>query len=254
MKLKLAALGFLLLLPASAFAAPAFVEFSRQPNEKNMLGAPIALPLSVAVREERGNVAINANCVVTMSLVGGQGASLAGPASMPVVNGFADYLSGAFRVVANADQPLLRLRAGATCEVSECAQAPCAPLNLRPAYSNYFSATGVGEPFALQLKASPKLVRPGLLWPVINVAVVDLAGNTITQDNATVVTLRKDEGSGAGNLAGILSVMTVNGVATFNDVWIGERPEVSEAYFIRVESSGGGGPLRPAAFRTELLP
>jgi hypothetical protein len=75
-----------------------------------------------------------------------------------------------------------------------------------------------------------------LIGPAVQVAVVDPFGNVVTSDNTDTVTLSIGSNPGGGTLSGTLTVIVVNGVATFADLSI----DLAGAGYTQHAGAGGG--------------
>jgi hypothetical protein len=173
-----------LVITTNALGAPAGAAFINQPV--------------IAVRDASGNTVTGDNTtVVTMTV--SAGAATTGTVSVTAVNGIATF----------ADVGIAGL-ADTTYELTFAAPS------LSSATQNVIAGVGAGTQLALQTSAAGSV--SGQVFTTQPVVLIqDVAGNTVTTDNTTEVTMTV---SGSTTIIGTAAVTAVAGVATFTNVGI----------------------------------
>jgi alpha-tubulin suppressor-like RCC1 family protein len=181
-------------------SVPAKLAFTIQPALSTTAGAPITV--AVAVQDERGRTITTATDNITVAVVSPiPGASLTGTTTVAAVNGVAtftnlrvDKASGGYKLTATA-------------------------ANLSDATSTIFDIA-FGLPTNLAFIIQPVGGIGHQAMTTFAVAVQDASGNTVTNANATVVTLAIGTNPANGALIGQKEVPAASGVASFSSVII----------------------------------
>ncbi|MBZ4420766.1 hypothetical protein [Myxococcus sp. RHSTA-1-4] len=191
---------------------PASLSFTTQPAESAVAGATLA-PVRVTVLDSHGRVAKRAQGNVTVELVSGNGATLAGTASVAVANGVATF--DALSVQKAGAGYTLRASFG----------------SLTAADSSAFAITPAAAA-RLAYVAAPGAATAGVAFsPAVQVELLDTYGNR-TASNATVA-VALDANPGSATLNGTASVSAEGGVATFANLSINVA---AQGYTLRATS------------------
>ena len=182
--------------------------FTTQPST-TIAGAPITPAVKVAVQDALGNTVTTFAGSLTVAITGGTGtvgAVLSGTANVAATNGVATFTG------LSIDKSG-RTSAGTGYTLSATGGA------LAAATSDPFDIN-VGAPNQLAFQAAPSTAAAGTGFaPLVEVAVLDAAGNTVTSFTGNVTLAIGTNPSGA-TLAGTATVAAVAGVATFSTVHI----------------------------------
>ncbi|RZA08324.1 MAG: hypothetical protein EOP11_05170 [Proteobacteria bacterium] len=222
------------------------LSFSRHPSRDNLANEAFARMPAVDIVDENGNLDRKNSCVIALQLIGGGEATLLGTTEKAARFGRASFRRNALRVSTAAPLGTLRLMA--------FGRGPgCSTL---VGYSDYFSV-GVGKvPAIVSLDSAPSEAYLNQVWetqPVV--LILNAKGEVAANDNSTVVTISKDDGSPTGLLSEASSVQAVNGVARFADLYIaGDGRYPTGRYFLKIEASGPGYTLNGAGFSLGILP
>ncbi len=208
---------------AISAGAASQLAFATQPSDA-VAGELVAPTVEVQIRDAAGNLISGATDVVTISIGANPGGgTLSGTLSTSAVDGVATFGDLSIEK-AGADYTLVVSATGLTGATSSAfAIAPAAPAEL--VFTSEPTDVIAGETIA----------------PPVEVTVLDAFANVAT--NATLdITLQLGGGAipsapsaAAATLNGTTTVTAVNGVATFDDLWI---DEVGTGYSF---SAGGGG-------------
>lgn len=175
------------------------LSFTAEPNN-SITGGTLA-PVAVTLADPFGNVLTTTNTPVTISLENASNASLAGTLTVTPVNGVATF------------SDLVITGVGTDFNLRASAQGFDSVLSVAFTISN-------GAPSQLGFLQGPSDTDLGsLITPIIQVAVQDAVGATISSSTSTV-TLSLANNPGNATLNGTLSVAAVNGVAEFTDISI----------------------------------
>jgi hypothetical protein len=182
--------------------------FTTQPST-TVAGAAITPAVKVAVQDALGNTVTTFAGNLTIAITAGTGtagALLSGTANVATVGGVATFTG------LSIDKSG-RTSAGTGYTLSASGGA------LTAATSDPFDIS-VGAPTQLAFQAAPSTAAAGAGFaPLVEVAVLDAAGNTVTSFNGNVTVAIGTNPSG-GTLAGTATVGAVAGVATFSTVHI----------------------------------
>ena len=108
---------------------------------------------------------------------------------------------------------------------------------LTAAVSNTFTiSAGAAVSLVIQTQPSPAATAGAPLNPQPVIAVVDAAGNIVTSDNTTTVTVQ--ESSNNTQVQGTVTVKAVNGIVTFSDLSL---TKVGTYTFEVYQSTGSDG-------------
>ena len=179
-------------------ADPARLAFVQQPTNA-LVGAVIAPPVTVQLQDAGGTNVAQAGVSITLSLGSGSG-SLGGTVQQTTDStGLATF--GNLTV---SDVGSKQLAASAT--------------GLTGATSQSFTITaGTAAKLVLQTQPSPTATAGVVFNPQPVIAITDNAGNVVTTDNSTVVTVQESAG-GPGGLTGTLSITAANGIVSFTNL------------------------------------
>ncbi|QOJ15705.1 MAG: hypothetical protein HRU75_14100 [Planctomycetia bacterium] len=180
--------------------APASVEYLQQPSPVNA-GEAISPPVRVRLRDSFNNIVTTPPTPVTLSLAGDPpGVTLGGQTTRDTVNGVAEFndvfvtLPGEYQLLA------------ATGQVTPLASIP-------------FTVTG-GAQTALRFLQQPTTTTAGsAITPPVTVEVIDQFGARVPTATNTVTIALTQNPTGA-TLAGTVTRSAVNGIATFNDIFL----------------------------------
>ncbi len=175
---------------------PTALSFLQQPSDAGV-GGIIIPEIQVTLLDAGGAIATNATDLVTVSLgVNPSGATLNGTTTDEADGGVAsfydlsiDQVGAAFQLVATS---------------GNLTSGPSDPFDVlyMPVFTALPSVVEVNTP----------------ITPPIQVALQDGAGNTITSASASITLRIHDDPTGDAELSGTTTVITVNGVATFDDI------------------------------------
>jgi hypothetical protein len=186
-----------LIVPSLVGNAAGQLEFGQALPSSITAGDSFGSALTVAVEDPSGNILVNNNSNVTISILSGPaGATLAGTITVPAVNGVATFsdlslnLSGSYTLRAT-DGPI--------------SSGSSSSINVTAAAAAMLAFTKLPA----KVNAAPVVSLP------ISVVVEDQFGNLVTSDNSTV-TLAIN--TGPGTLGGTPTVSTAKGIATFSDL------------------------------------
>jgi uncharacterized protein (TIGR03382 family) len=180
--------------------APAGLTFSTQPSD-SVAGEPIFPSVRVGLVDQFGNAVTTGTNSISVALGSNPGGStLSGTTTVAAVNGVATF----------GDLSLEKVGAGYTLVASSD--------GLTGATSRGF-AVGPAAPAKLSIQAQPaNTVAGAAIRPAVQVIILDEFDNTTDSSDLVYVTL-----SGAprdGTLSGSVLKPAVNGVATFDDLWV----------------------------------
>jgi urease beta subunit len=196
-------------------AAPVQIGFETQPSD-GIAAAPIP-PVQVAIQDRFGNAVTTTSGSATVVLAANPGgATLSGTLTRTIINGVATF----------DDLSLEKVASGYT---------------LTATVSGYNDVTsdpfaiGAGEATQLRFRTQPSDADAFIpIAPPIEVEFLDSFGNPLTTASQ-FVTLAMGSNPGGGSLSGIKTVAPVNGVATFNNVWI-DMP--ASGYTLQASATG----------------
>jgi hypothetical protein len=187
------------------------VEFQSFPSTVNA-GLVIAPSITVAVKDQFGEIVTRANNAVAVSLIGSPNFTLAGTLARNPVNGIATFND--LTIDGNAGVVFLKAQSDPLID------SPTERIDVLGAYRVAF-------------QSFPSTVNAGLvIAPSITVAVKNQLGDVVTTANHSVTISLID--SPDYTLAGTLTRNAVNGIATFNDLIIGGNAGV---IFVRAQSN-----------------
>ena len=178
---------------------PTSLSFTQQPAESSVAGVSLAA-VRVSVLDSRGRVAKRATGNVSLELVAGNGATLAGTTSVAVVNGVATF--EAVNVQKVGTGYTLRASFGTLAAVDSSAFAITPAAAARLAYVVAPGASTAGA----------------AITPAVQVEVLDTYGNRTASTATVAVALAANPGN--ATLNGTRSVAAVAGVATFSNLSI----------------------------------
>jgi hypothetical protein len=184
---------------SAPFTVGGFLIFTVQPTLV-VPGFAIRPAVAVKVVDERGNIVTSGRTSVTLALGNNPGGgTLSGTVTVPAVDGVATF----------RDLSLDTSGTGYTLVAEATA--------LSRATSSPFKVTF--EPAQLVFQVQPSWTRPGqAIFPPVQVAVLDVQGNTI--ESGMYVTLALENNPTGGTLGGDVMAEVVNGVATFPNLLI----------------------------------
>jgi hypothetical protein len=193
--------SFTISAPAGIAPSPAELTFLQQPSN-GLIGATISPAVQVAVEDTSGNMVPGATDPITIALMGGSG--LAGTLTATPLNGIATFSNLSVSAAGNgytlvASSPGL----ASTTSASFSINAP--------------GGGNAASPVKLAFLQYPSNAMAGAaISPAVQVAVEDSSGNAVSAaTNKVTLSLL-----GGGGLAGTLTVMPQNGVATFSNLSI----------------------------------
>ena len=203
-----------LLIPALCDLGPAHLVFAEQPIG-DTAGLDMPLPVIVNVEDSDGNIVTSDNSYVTLAVEWGPG-TLMGTTTVKAVNGVATFnnlylttASNAYALVAS-DGSLIR------------------------AVSNGFTVSPAA-PYELAFAQQPTNCTAGVvISPAVIVDVEDQYGNIDTFNNSNV-TLGVEYGP--ATLLGTTTVTAVNGVATFNNLYLTTASNINANYLAALDGS-----------------
>jgi len=166
-------------------------------NPSNTTAGTAFGPVSVEIRDAYGNTVTGTNSI-TVSLQGGQGASLGGTTTVTAANGVATF----------ADLAITRAASGykLTAQATGLSNGNSSAFDVAP-----------GAAAALAFAAQPGAVQAGAAVGPLLISIVDAYGNTVTSATDSIaVALGSNPGN--GSLTGTTTVAAVKGVATFPDL------------------------------------
>jgi hypothetical protein len=167
--------------------------FVQQPA--NVTAGNTMAPIVVDVEDPSGNLISSSNATVTLSVASGPG-SLGGTLSVAAVNGVATF--NHLSIDTAGDYTINAAGSGAL------APAESASFTVAPAAASQIVFT-----------QQPTAVVAGAVVSPIVAQVEDTFGNIVTSDNSNV-----SLAAPSGSLGGTTTVAAVDGIATFNNVWL----------------------------------
>jgi uncharacterized repeat protein (TIGR03803 family) len=172
------------------------VAFSQQPT-RTVVSMAIDPAMTVNVEDRFGNIVTSDSSTITLSVHTGPG-TLTGTVSAAAVNGVATF-----------DDVVIDITGTYTLNAADG--------SLTSGNSSSFVVGSTGVPTQLVFLSLPSTTwQYGPVTPTVQVAVEDAFGN-IVPDADTTITL--SDGA-SGSLGGTLTVSTVNGVATFSNLYV----------------------------------
>ena len=186
-------------------AAPVFAEhlaFIVEPTD-TAAGATVAPAVQVAVEDQNGNIVASDNSSVTLAIgTNPGGGALSGTTTAAAVQGVATF----------SNLSISEPGTGYTLTAADG--------SVTAAASVAFKVTGVGAPSNVVFTTGPSSTAAGAgISPAVQVSVEDASGNVVTSDGSNM-TIAIGADPGGGSLHGTLTEPAINGVATFNDLWI----------------------------------
>ncbi|UCG87756.1 MAG: hypothetical protein JSW71_04195, partial [Gemmatimonadota bacterium] len=177
------------------------LRFRTQPSDANAFDI-ITPPIEVEILDQFGNLVSSATQTVTIAISSNPGGGmLSGTNTRQAVDGVATF----------DDLSIDRSGSGYTLAATAA--------NLVGALSDAFYI-GEGTPSQLQFLTQPGIAIAGeAIEPPIEVGIYDASGNLLTAASASV-TISLGANPTSGTLSGTLTVDAVDGVATFDDLWI----------------------------------
>ncbi len=196
--------------------APYRLCFITQPTSA-LYGSPIAPPVQVAIQDMGANLVTSSTLNVTVAIsTNPAGGSLSGTKTVAAVNGVATFNN------------LSISKAGIGYKLAATSGS------LVGAASSAFDITP-GPPSHLWFVTQPATTAAGAaISPAVQVAIVDVGGNTVTTSTGSV-TLALGAGPAGGTLSGTKTVAAVNGVATFGNLSI---DKVGAGYKLEATAAG----------------
>jgi hypothetical protein len=181
---------------ATTNATPTQLAYSQQPSNATA-GQAISPAIVVDVENANGDVVTTDNSAVTIAIASGpSGATIGGTLTVDAVNGVATFTGLTLTQAGNY-----------TFTVTDS--------SLTEATSSSFSINA-GSPATLTLTSQPTNTTAGTDLP-LTVEVQDAYGNPINGTNVTVAIANSPANA---TLGGTLTVATVNGIATFNNLTV----------------------------------
>ena len=179
---------------------PAKLAFTAQPGSA-MAGDTISPVVTVAIEDSLGQTVATATSIVTLSIgISPGGGTLTGTVSVAATKGVASF----------ANLHIDRRGSGyaLTATSPGLAEATSAAFDITPAATQ------------LLFTAQPANATAGtIMFPALRVVATDSSGDTAIAFTGTV-TLATGGSQGGGTLSGTTTARAVNGVATFDDLWI----------------------------------
>ncbi|WP_233262159.1 S8 family serine peptidase [Vitiosangium sp. GDMCC 1.1324] len=215
--------GYTLVASSGSFTNATSSAFNVQPNTPTQLafktgpssstaGSTLA-PVEVEVLDAHGNRAA-ATSSITLSLLGGSGATLGGTTTVAAVSGVATFSDLTINKAANG----YSLSASAS--------------GLTSATSGTFNITS-GVPAALFFTVQPGNATAGVAFsPAVKVSIVDSLGNVVAATSNITLSL---QGGSGGTLGGTTTVAATAGVATFADLFINKA---ANGYSLSASATG----------------
>ena len=184
-------------------ASPNHLAFGQQPTS-GVAGNAIGPPITVQLLDPYNNlVSSNNSATVSVALHSNPGnGTLSGTASVTVSNGTATFSNLAINKAGN----------GYTLQASSS--------NFSGITSTAFNLTP-GKASKLAFSQQPSTTPAGtVITPAVTVQVLDANGNLVTTDSKDTITIGLGTNPGGGSLAGTLTGIAQNGVATFSNLVI----------------------------------
>ncbi len=173
--------------------------FVQQPTNASA-GATITPAVTVQLKDAFDNDVPHSGTSVTISLSSGTG-TLSGTTTRNT-NGSGLATFNNLKISSAGDKVLTASANGLTAAVS----------------NTFTISAGAAVSLVIQTQPSPAATAGAPLNPQPVIAVVDAAGNIVTSDNTTTVTVQ--ESSNSTQLQGTVTVKAVNGIVTFSDLSI----------------------------------
>jgi hypothetical protein len=227
-------------------AAPIKLKFTRQPSPVTASQVAFAQQPAVGLYDLYDNPVTTFNCTITLTREASSPAgTLIGASTKTTVGGIADFATNALRfntVTAGTTYKLHAKAAGVS---------PCG--TLLEADTDPFEITLSGVPWQLAVSQPPSTAAMSQVFPIQpEIQVLDIDGNPVTNDNASVVVITKRSSSPGGStdapLVGSSSIRVTNGVAKFAGLYINStNPSHEGDYTYDITGTAPGIGLLPTS-------